>query len=214
MMNNQTKIPAEKIPEIFENAARLYAEKNQSYSVEEVIQAGIEARIPPEYIQKAIAQIQAQQNSKQLRKLQLRNFPLNNAIAIAAAFILGSLLTATVAGIQPTQSRGRTPTNFLETNLERANLKRIDLRGRDLSNINLTKARLDRADLSDSNLSYANLSRARLRNANLSGANLSHANLSRADLRNANLIGANLDGTDLSRARLEGAILPDGMRYQ
>jgi len=213
-MKDQPKIPADKIPEIFDRAARLYAEKNQSYSAEEIIQAGLEARIPPEYIQKAIAQVQAQQNSKQpTRRLQFSNFPLN-AITIAAAFILGSLVTATVAGIQPTQSRGRTPTNFLETNLERANLKQIDLRGRDLSNINLTKARLDRADLSDSNLSHANLSRARLRNANLSGANLSRANLSRADLRNANLVGAILDGTDLSRARLEGAILPDGMRYQ
>ncbi|PPS44341.1 pentapeptide repeat-containing protein [Chroococcidiopsis sp. TS-821] len=213
-MKDQPKIPAEKIPEIFDRAARLYAEKNQNYSVEEIIQAGLEARIPSEYIQRAIAQVQAEQTSKPLRKFQFSNFPLN-AIAIAAAFILGGLLTASVAGIQPTQtSRGTTSTNFLETNLERANLKRIDLRGRDLSNINLTKARLDRADLSNTNLSHANLSRARLRNANLSGANLSHANLSRADLRNANLSGAILDGTDLSRARLEGAILPDGMRYQ
>lgn len=207
-MNHQSKIPADKIPEIFEYAARLSAEQ-QSYSVEEVMQAGIEAKIPPESIQRAIAQFQSQQD-KQLRG---KSFPLN-AIALVAAFILGSLLTATFAGIQPTQSRGTTPTNFLETNLEKANLKRIDLRGRDLSYINLTKARLDRADLSNSNLSHANLSRARLRNANLSKVNLSNANLSRADLRNANLSGANLDGTDLSRARLEGAILPDGMISQ
>lgn len=213
-MKDQPKIPAEKIPEIFDRAARLYAEKNQSYSVEEIIQAGLEARIPPEYIQKALAQVQVQQSYKQPRKFQFGNFPLN-AIAIAAAFILGSLLTATVAGIQPTQNQQiATQVGFLETDLERANLKKVNLRDRDLSYTNFTKAKLEKADLSGSNLSHSNLSRAKLRNANLSGANLSNADLSRADLRNANLIGAHLDGANLSRAKLEGAIMPDGLRYR
>ncbi|MUL38400.1 pentapeptide repeat-containing protein [Gloeocapsopsis dulcis] len=212
-MNNQTKIPAEKIPEIFEHAAREYAEKNQSYSVEEVIQAGVEARIPPEYIQRAIAQVQSQQNDKPPSRKLLSFNPAINTIGIIAAFILGSLLTATIAGIQPPQNRISSQVSFLEADLERANLKEVDLRGRDLSYTNFTKAKLEKADLSGSNLRNANLSRANLKNANLSGTDLRNANLSRANLKNANLVGANLDGANLSRAKLEGAIMPTGMRY-
>lgn len=46
-------------PEVFALAARLYAEKNQSYSLAELAQAGAGAQIPPEFIQQAVAEIQA-----------------------------------------------------------------------------------------------------------------------------------------------------------
>ena len=68
---------------------------------------------------------------------------------------------------------------------ERADLRRVDLRG---------------ADLRGADLSEANLSGADLREANLSGANLSGADLSGADLRWADLSGADLRGADLSGA--------------
>lgn len=212
-MKEQPKITAEKIPEIFDRAARLYAEKNQSYSVDEIIQVGLEARIPPEYIQQAIAQVQSQQTYKYTPHKWLQFNNLRSAIGIIAVFILGGILTAALAGIQPNQNRlVSTSIDFLATDWEGANLKKVNLRARNLSFINLTKAKLEKADLIGSNLSNTNLSRANLKGADLSGADLSNANLSRADLKNANLIGANLNGADLSRAKLEGTIMPNGTR--
>ena len=85
---------------------------------------------------------------------------------------------------------------------ERANLRRADLGGADLSYADLRRANLSDADLSDAdlrsaNLSYANLSDANLRRADLSYANLSDANLSDADLSGAYLSGANIDFSSL-----------------
>lgn len=133
---------------------------------------------------------------------------------------------------------------LVNINLSRADLSEANLNKTDLSNSNLSYANLDNAILSHSklsgaNLSHANLSFARLNKANLSSANLSSANLICADLsranlsgvnlKNASLSGANLDGTyltganltdakvsisELSGAFLEGAIMPDGSKYE
>lgn len=45
-------------PEVFALASRLYAQKNHNYSQAELMQAGAEAQIPPEFIQQAVAEIQ------------------------------------------------------------------------------------------------------------------------------------------------------------
>jgi len=101
--------------------------------------------------------------------------------------------------------------------LEIAQVKGVDLVGRDLRNTDaggtfLVKAQLESADLRsaylfranlfEANLIDANLSDANLIDANLSGANLSSANLSPAYLGFADLHGANLSSANLSSADL------------
>lgn len=133
---------------------------------------------------------------------------------------------------------------LIDINLSHANLSKANLMESDLSNANLSNANLDNANLSQTKLSGANLSQAKLgfaclsqanlNSANLSSANLicadlSHANLSGADLRDASLSGANLKEAyltganlknakvtdyELSAAFLEGAIMPNGSKYQ
>jgi LemA protein len=55
------RIPDDKASEVFELAARLYVRQNQSYTVEELMQAGSAGSIPPEFIQRALTQLQARE---------------------------------------------------------------------------------------------------------------------------------------------------------
>jgi uncharacterized protein YjbI with pentapeptide repeats len=92
-----------------------------------------------------------------------------------------------------------------------ANLNDADLRGVDLRRANLSGADLREADLIGAHLFGANFSRVDLRNAYLyradfSRANLSEANLSEAILRKADLSRADLSRADLSRVDLNETI--------
>ena len=106
----------------------------------------------------------------------------------------------------------------------RANLDRADLRGVDLNHANLSGASFVRADLYGADLSEANLENAillgaKLREADLRHTNLKHADLNFADLRGASIMtanlelaelrSANLEWTDFSGANLKGANLND-----
>jgi hypothetical protein len=61
MLSREIRIPAEMAGEVFELAARLYAEHNEGYSVAELIEAGAAVQIPSEFIQSALVQLQTQQ---------------------------------------------------------------------------------------------------------------------------------------------------------
>jgi hypothetical protein len=87
--------------------------------------------------------------------------------------------------------------NFVDANLQRADLRHADLRGAflqtaDLERAHLESAHLERADLSGANLWRADLSGANLRDASLPGANLQHANLQGANLQGADIRGADI----------------------
>ena len=103
-----------------------------------------------------------------------------------------------------------------------ADLRVLDLRGRQLARSQLAGANLRVSDLSGAHLEYANLEKGNLLGANLDDARLQSARLAFAQLRAATLRGAQLShadlrGVDLSeadcrhalfqRARLMGAIL-------
>jgi two-component system, LytTR family, sensor kinase len=84
-------------------------------------------------------------------------------------------------------------------------LRRIRLKGVNLSNLDFSGF-----DLTDADLSFSNIRRSNFNGANLHGANLSFANLGgssfiNTDLRGANLSFSGMAGVDLSRANIEGA---------
>lgn len=62
-----SRIPDDKTPQVFERAARLYAQNSQTYSEAQLIQAGVEAQIPAECIQKALQEIQVLGNTHEMR---------------------------------------------------------------------------------------------------------------------------------------------------
>jgi uncharacterized protein YjbI with pentapeptide repeats len=115
------------------------------------------------------------------------------------------------------------------SNLQLANLRKINLVKANLQNANLLGANLSKTNLSKANLEGANLTKANLMDSNLEGANLKNANLTEAiynqqtliPLRyfeafkqkayllapDANLSQSNLQGADLQRADLKQANL-------
>ena len=78
----------------------------------------------------------------------------------------------------------------LQSCVEAAVKKGVNLGGADLSGANFRGADLGTADLSYANLSYAGLSGANFRGANLHGANLCDADLTGADLTFSGRFGA------------------------
>jgi hypothetical protein len=215
MNRPEDRIPEEKTQEVFALAAQLYAQHNQSYSVKELMDAGAEAKIPPEFIQQAVEQIQLQRVSTQQpvpAYPQKRPKPYLIGLAIGlpllAALAVGGTLLSRNAAVKeaPTYTTQPIPDQpqLSDTTQGAGNFKcaNLNLEGQDLSARNLKGADCTRAKLAE-----ANLKGTILEGANLSGADLKKANLSRADLKGADLADANLAGADLSGVNLEGANL-------
>ncbi len=217
----ENRVPEDQAQEVFTRAAKLYAEHNQSYSVKELMEAGTEAQIPPEFIQQAVEQLELEKYSTsmlQKKRSQLLMTSLAIGLPTILAFGLGGWFIARKAITSPV---GQTPVPISQTDpnlvsgapLGGTNLKckninlEENLSGRDLRNADCTEADLAGADLSGANLTGGNFSRADLDNANLSGANLSPADLTDANLANADLSGANLQRANLSKTDLAGANL-------
>ncbi len=68
MKDSNEQIPEELADEVLEVASRLYQETQSSYSLNQLEQAGSEVSIPPEFIQKAIAQVEARQKQAAIAK--------------------------------------------------------------------------------------------------------------------------------------------------
>lgn len=213
MNRPEYRIPEEKTQEVFTLAAKLYAQHNQSYTVKELMEAGDEAQIPPEFIEKAINQIQVQEFSNQqaLAKKQNNRSKLLVGGLLTGLLALGGLYfltknTPSQAGVGTTNPNEPIATNPVGGNFKCANLNLVgaDLRSENLRGADCTKANLSGANLSSVNLEGANLSGADLSNANLKGANLNGA-----DLAGANLVGADLNGANLERANISNTDLRD-----
>ncbi len=232
------KLPKDRIPEdqahqAFALAAQLYAQHNQSYSVKELIEAGKEAQIPPEFMEKALAEIKKRTHSKSLLPKHHSNgsglmlIGMGTVLlALAAIGWLASFVeprpvaeperleTGAVAKAEPIQVSvsQEEPTAFAD-NIGSGHINKCtpliekDLRGANLSGADCTNVDLSGVDLTNANLTGANFSRADLSQANLSNANLTGADLAGADLANADLSGANLTGANLSNTDLTGANL-------
>ncbi|MEH2351994.1 hypothetical protein [Nostoc sp.] len=85
MNNSKVRIPKEIAPDVFALAAQLYAQENQDYFLEEIMQAGAEVQIPPEVIQQAIQQIQAKQIRDRDRQRSLKLILTSGGIGAAIA---------------------------------------------------------------------------------------------------------------------------------
>ena len=98
--------------------------------------------------------------------------------------------------------------------LKRANLRNKQLEKANLVNADLTEAELSFAHLTNTNLAFAIMDRAVISFANLEGANLSAANLDDACLEDANLnntilTGASFKNASLSNSKFKNAYLID-----
>lgn len=223
---SEYRISEDKAQEVFTLAAQLYAQHNQSYSVKELMEAGTEARIPPEFIQQAIDELQIQHSptQKPVPMAQNKKYLIGLAIGLpllAAIAGIGWLLArnaATNAQVQPlppaveqpiTSQPPLTNPSPVVTNFKCAGLPLSgqNFSGKNLNQADCTGANLANANLSKTNLQSSNLSKADLSRANLQGADLRGANLAEADLSKANLSGANLEGANLSKTNLQGANL-------
>ncbi|MFN6526952.1 hypothetical protein [Nostoc sp. ChiSLP03a] len=115
MNNSKVRIPKEIAPDVFALAAQLYAQENQDYSLEEIMQAGAEVQIPPEVIQQAIQQIQAKQIRSRDRQRKLKLILTSGGIGVAIALFGFWTYNTVVSNATPS---GRS----LEANLPSANL--------------------------------------------------------------------------------------------
>lgn len=225
MSLSEHRIPEDKTQEVFTLAAQLYAQHNQSYSVKELMEAGTEAKIPPEFIQQAIEELQLQWSptTPSVTK-RSKALLLSLAIGLPALLSLGAvgwLLTrnaatttqgakAPVETVTPISSQPQVGDAMQGTgNFKCAglNLEGQDLRTENFKGADCTKAKLTKANLSGVNLEGANLSHTDLKNAKMNDVNLKGADLADANLADANLSGANLEGANLSHTNLENANL-------
>jgi len=98
--------------------------------------------------------------------------------------------------------------------LKKANLRNKQLEKANLVNADLTEAELSFAHLTNTNLAFANMDRAvisfaSLEGANLSGAILDNACLEDANLNNTILTGASFKNASLSNSKFKNAYLID-----
>ncbi|MBF2017851.1 MAG: hypothetical protein IGS23_22175 [Rivularia sp. T60_A2020_040] len=93
MNNPEYRVKRELAPEVFQLASELYAQKQQEYSLEELISIGKEAEIPAEFIQQAVDVIQSRQTSEEIAVKNQHKYP---KLKMA---LLGVLATATTLGV-------------------------------------------------------------------------------------------------------------------
>lgn len=82
MSHPEPRISKELAPEVFALAARLYAEQDEAYSLSDLIEAGAVANIPSEFICRAAAQVQEQQNQAFRRSETLKSAVILSGIAV------------------------------------------------------------------------------------------------------------------------------------
>ncbi|CAD0227584.1 LemA family protein [Planktothrix agardhii] len=68
--SDNSKIPEEIASEVLEVASRMYAEANNSYSLENLKQAGKEVSIPPELIEQAIREVREKHQRQEVERQQ------------------------------------------------------------------------------------------------------------------------------------------------
>ncbi|MBW4677607.1 MAG: hypothetical protein KME52_27495 [Desmonostoc geniculatum HA4340-LM1] len=92
MNNPDHRISRELAPEIFQLASELYAQKQQEYSLQELIIIGEEAKIPAEFIQQATELILLKQKNQEIQRHRKQNrfkLALLGVLATGGTLIIG-----------------------------------------------------------------------------------------------------------------------------
>ncbi|MCG6135791.1 MAG: hypothetical protein MET45_14230 [Nostoc sp. LLA-1] len=113
MNNQENRLSRELAPEVFQIASELYAQEQQEYSVQDLILIGEEAKIPAEFIYKAVEIIQARQRQQ---KIQTQNkFKKFKFVLLGVAVTAVTLLVGGWAynQLSPIQSNSETPGKIL-----------------------------------------------------------------------------------------------------
>lgn len=96
MNDEEIRIPEEIVPEVLELASRYYADYTQSFAESELVAAAKEVRIPAEFIQQAIREVQRQRQQKlerQKKATQQRQRLLSVGVAILGVIALSGMWT-------------------------------------------------------------------------------------------------------------------------
>ena len=96
MSDSDIRFPEKLAPEVFALASRYYADYRQSFSEAELVQAGSEACIPAEFIQRAMQEIEAQRLQKLERHKQAqkrRQLLIQAGVGMLATISLWSIWT-------------------------------------------------------------------------------------------------------------------------
>jgi hypothetical protein len=97
MNNSKVRISKDIAADVFALAAESYTKESQDYSLEELIQAGEEVEIPPEFIVRAVQQIKAKQIQARERQQKLKLILISGSVG-AALMLLGVLVCNMIAG--------------------------------------------------------------------------------------------------------------------
>lgn len=96
MNDKEIRIPEEIVPEVLELASRYYADYTQSFAESELVEAAKEVRIPAEFIQQAIREVQRQRQQKlerQRKATQQRQRLLSVGVGIIGVIALSGMWT-------------------------------------------------------------------------------------------------------------------------
>jgi LemA protein len=96
MNDKEIRIPEEMASEVLELASRYYADYTQSFAESELVAAGKEVRIPSEFIQKAIQEVQVQRRQKLEQQRQAKQQSqrlLSIGVGILAAIAIWGMWT-------------------------------------------------------------------------------------------------------------------------
>ena len=88
MNKPESRIPQEHTDEIFALAAELQTKQEQTYSVAELQKIGAEAHISPEFIERAVRQIQLKK-----RREAVRETIIDNVLNLGALMVMFGMLT-------------------------------------------------------------------------------------------------------------------------
>ncbi|MBW4595304.1 MAG: hypothetical protein KME46_20970 [Brasilonema angustatum HA4187-MV1] len=97
MNNSKLRISKDIAADVFALAAQSHTQQTQDYSLEEMIQAGGEVEIPPEFIVRAVQQIKANQIQARERQQKLKLILISGSVG-AALMLLGVLVYNMIAG--------------------------------------------------------------------------------------------------------------------
>lgn len=99
-----SRIPDHMAAEVLAEATRLHAQMSFGYSLEDLQQAGLEARIPPEIIQQAVKNVEKRHSRKRVKIQQFQQFiaqQIKNGISWKVKLLIPTIVISGVFTVRP-----------------------------------------------------------------------------------------------------------------